>query len=323
MGRRVCVLFLGGTISAGETTGGRTRRLRGDELIGDALRAELAEGGVELDVRDLRAVSSGSLRFGHMLEVLDAARSSDADGIVVVQGTDTLEETSYLLDLLWDDDRPIVFTGAMRGPTLAGPDGPANLLAAARTAASTTWRGLGALLVLADEIHAARFVTKRHSTSISTFVSPNAGPLGRLAEGVPVRMTSVARHAALPAPSSIDVRVPLVVAALDDDGTLLRGVADCDGLVMSGFGVGHVPERIVPALDDLAQRMPVVLASRTGAGQVLHHTYYGAGSETDLLGRGLIPAGMLDAYKSRLLLCVLLAGGAGRDRVVEEFRARG
>lgn len=321
MQTQVLILFLGGTISAGPVSGGSTTRLHGDTLL--AAVPDLAECGIGLDVRDLRAIPGGSLQFGDLLEVLDTARSSTADGVVVVQGTDTLEETAYLVDLLWDDDRPIVFTGAMRGPTLAGPDGPANLLAAVQTASSDQWRGLGALLVLADEIHAARFVAKRHTTGPGAFVSPNAGPLGRMVEGKPVLLTSIRRHPALPMPSELVARVPLMVTTLGDDGALLRSVDDCDGLVVAGFGAGHVPEAIVSRLAELAERMPMVLASRTGAGSVLSQTYWAPGSETDLLSRGLIPAGFLDPYKARLLLVVLLATRASRETIVDAFRDRG
>ncbi|WP_222432131.1 asparaginase [Leekyejoonella antrihumi] len=321
MSRTICILFLGGTISASTVHEGRTVRLLGDQLV--AATPGLAAVDADLEVHDLRSCPSGSLTFDHLLEVLHTARASEADGIVVVQGTDTLEETAYFVDLFWGDDRPVVFTGAMRGPTLAGPDGAANLLAAVQTAADDRFRGLGVLLVLNDEIHAARFVAKRHSTSPSTFVSPNAGPLGRLAEGEPRLVTTVPRNPPLPAPARVSARVPLVVTTLGDDGTILEALDGCDGLVVAGFGAGHVPDRLVERLGELAKRMPVVLASRTGAGPVLTHTYFAPGAETDLIARGLIPAGSLDPYKARLLLLALLSTGADHQTIAAAYRARG
>ena len=117
-----------------------------------------------------------------------------AHGVVVTQGTDTMEETAFLVDCLWDDDAPFVFTGAMRNPTLPGADGPANLTAAIRTAAVDAARGRGAMVVFNDEIHAARFVRKTHSTSPAAFRSPDAGPIGHVVEGVPRFLTDVSRR---------------------------------------------------------------------------------------------------------------------------------
>src|SRR6185437_15072259 len=114
-------------------------------------------------------------------EILRRVEDGSA-GIVITQGTDTIEETAFALDLLWAGHAPIVITGAMRNPTLPGADGPANLLAAVRVAASPAARGLGVLVVIADEIHAARFVSKRHTQSPAAFAAL-AGPLGWVSEG--------------------------------------------------------------------------------------------------------------------------------------------
>jgi len=114
--------------------------------------------------------------------------------------------------------------------------------------------------------------------------------------------------------------VALYTMALDDDGLLLDGVAAThQGLVVAAFGVGHVPARLAPVLGALAERMPVVLASRTGAGPVLHRTYGAVGSEKDLRGRGLLGAGLLDPYKARVLLRLLIASGADRAAIAAAF----
>jgi L-asparaginase len=178
---------------------------------------------------------------------------------------------------------------------------------------------------MADEIHAGARVRKTHSTSPSAFASPNGGPLGHLVDGTPTILNRpVARHRLRSMRRDRRPRVGLYTATLGDDGTLIKALAhDVDGLVVAGFGVGHLPECWVETLSDLATRMPVVLASRIGAGPALRNTYGFPGSERDLISRGLIPAGFLDPYKSRILLYLALAAGADRAAVAAEFDAAG
>lgn len=315
----VTLFAMGGTISmAGE-----------DRLDGAALTA--AVPGLEtlsgpLEIRDQEPVSSGSLTFERVLSVAASAAEAveaGATGIVITQGTDTLEETAYLLDLVWRYEAPLVVTGAMRNPTLAGHDGPANLLAAARVADSRAARGLGVLVAFDDEIHTARWARKTHSTSTGTFVSPDTGPIGHLVEGRVRILAGALRPEPLPVPTGC-ARVGLYTVTFDDDpATLAAHAAGQDGLVVAAFGVGHVPAVLVETLGGLAARIPVVLTSRTGAGPVLRNTYHAPGSEIDLLGRGLIDGGFVHPYKARVLLKVLLGGGADHAAVAAAFAARG
>jgi L-asparaginase len=319
--RRVSVFFLGGTISMTPGDDGTVvSRLGSAELV-DAVPG-LDDLDVELVLHDLYTMPSADLTPNDLLELLDEAHRSDGDGVVVVQGTDTVDETAFLLDLLWADETPMVVTGAMRNPSLAGADGPANLLAAVTVAAGGPFRGQGVLVVLNDEVHAARYISKRHSSSPAAFGSPNLGPLGSVIEGTPVRLAGVARRTSLAQPAAINHRVPVVVTVLADDGVLLEDLEHrCDGLVVAGFGAGHVPGRLAERLGDIAARIPVVLASRVGAGPVLRATYGAIGSEFDLLRRGLVSAGMLDPYKARVLLLVLLANGGDRAAIAAGFAA--
>lgn len=326
MPRSITAFFLGGTISmtsAGDGGDAAVVRLRGDELLGGV--PQLAALDVAIEARQFRSLPSAALSFDDVVELVASARaacSDGADGVVVVQGTDTIEETAYLIDLLWDSDTPVVVTGAMRNPALAGADGPANMLAAVTVAASETFRGLGALVVFADEVHAARFVRKTHSTSVATFVSPNAGPVGHVVEGTAHRLTLVERRASYRVRTPVTARVPVLAVGLDDTGDLIAELAArVEGLVVSGVGGGHVPPPLAEQLGRLAQRVPVVLASRTGSGAVLTRTYGFTGSETDLLNRGLIGSGFLDAYKARVLLRVLLAAGVERAAMADAFAA--
>lgn len=326
MADEVVLYTLGGTISmAGSGAGdgdvaGVVARLGGADLAHDV--PGLAETGVALVVEDVERVPSADLTFAQVLDLVRRASEAvraGARGVVVTQGTDTLEESAYLADLVWPHPEPLIFTGAMRNPTLAGPDGPANLLAAVTAAAEPAARGLGVLVAFNDELHAARWVRKAHATSTATFVSPDAGPVGRLEEER-VRILSVPpRRAPLPIPAAdqLDaVRVAVHTAVLDEQGDELDGTAErYQGLIVAGLGVGHVTSRLVPALAGLAELMPVVLTSRAGAGPVLRHTYGAPGSEIDLQNRGLINGGLLHPYKARVLLRLLLAGGADREQI--------
>lgn len=318
---RVSVFGLGGTIAMAANAGGVVPSLSAEQLV--AAVPELANTDIELDVVSFRSRPGASLTFADLVELAAAVRErldAGATGAVITQGTDTIEETAYLLDLLHTGPQPVVVTGAMRNPTLAGPDGPANLLGAIQVAASPHTVGLGCLVVFADEIHSASRVRKTHSTSTGTFASPTGGPLGYLIEGTPTVVNRPMHRFTIDRPLRHHPRVGLYTATLGDDGAYLAAIADqVDGLVVAGFGVGHVPDNWVPALADLATRVPVVLASRTGAGPVLRATYGFPGSERDLLDRGLIRAGLLDPYKGRILLHCLLAAGTDRPGIAAAF----
>ncbi|MGI5147214.1 asparaginase [Plantactinospora sp. CA-294935] len=325
--RRVAVFSLGGTIAmTSGKNGGVVPALNAADLV--AAVPGLADTGITVQVHDFRKLPGASLGFDDLIALASAAKGAvddGIDGVVVTQGTDTIEETSFVLDLLWACDAPLVITGAMRNPTMAGADGPANLLAAVTVAAAPALRRLGCLVVLGDEIHAARWVRKTHTTSPAAFASPDTGPVGLVAEGQPRVLARPARHPlALNMPQPKAVRTAVLPVVLGDDGeTLHHAAAGLDGLVVAGFGVGHVPAATVPVLTELADTMPVVLASRTGAGPVLTSTYGFAGSESDLLARGLISAGTLDCYKARVLLHLLLAASADRGEVAKAFETIG
>lgn len=309
--RSVSVISLGGTIAGAPRPGeqGVSPTLGAADLVASV--PGLAHSGIGVAAHSFRQVPGGSLGFADLRElgaVIEREIDGGATGVVVTQGTDTIEETSFFLDLTVRREAPVVVTGAMRNPSLAGPDGPANLLAAVRVAADPNARGMGCLVVFADEVHAARDVRKTHSTSLGTFRSPNTGPLGHVVEDVRFHQRVEALPALAAGPALDGLRVPVWSAVLGDSGETLRLLdGGIDGLVVAGFGVGHAPQACVPALAALRARVPVVLSSRTGSGPVLTRTYSAPGSEQDLLGRGLINAGYLDPYKARILLLLLLS----------------
>jgi len=322
--RRVAVFSLGGTIAmtSDPHTPGVIPALSGQQLL--AAVPGLSGLDLDVEVHDFRRVPGGSLAIDDVIALHASIGSVSADGVVVTQGTDTIEEVAYLLDLLESGDQPVVVTGAMRNPTLAGADGPSNLLAAIQVAGDATAAGLGCLVVFADEIHAARHVRKIHGTSVAAFASPDAGPLGYLVEGRVRWLTIPRRRPAVQLTPGVRVpRVPLVTATMGDDGELLRCVDDrFDGLVVAAFGAGHVPAAWVEPLATLAKRIPVVLASHPG-GPLLTTTYMFPGSEIDLLRRGLIGAGFLNPAKARILLILLLMSGAERHEIARTFTAEG
>jgi L-asparaginase len=232
-------------------------------------------------------------------------------GVVIAQGTDTLEETAFLADLYWDRSEPLIFTGAMRPPSRPSADGPANLVAACRVAASEAARRAGVLVVLDDVIHQARAVRKDHSTALSAFRSPTTGPIGMLTEGrVTFLRPSASRKTPLARPTW-DPYVPALETHLDDNGATLRAVrsAGAHGVTIAAFGVGHVSAAMAAEIERTGRDIPVVASSRTRAGGTLRNTYGFEGSEMDLIQRGAILSGTLDHRKSRILLWALLAGG--------------
>jgi L-asparaginase len=285
------------------------------------------------DVADLVFVPTKQVASPHMTmqDLLDMrmavqdAVAQGSSGIVITQGTDTMEEIAFGLDLLGQGPEPVVVTGAMRNASMPGADGPGNLLAAVRVAASPAARGLGTLVVMNDEIHAARFVRKAHTQNPAAFQSAATGPLGWVAEADVRILTRPAASIHLDLPDgAAPAPVCLLKVGLGEDGRLLPYLAPAGfvGLVLEGLGGGHLTQELAAPerLDPILAQMPVVLASRVGRGEVLRSTYGGfIGSETDLIARGVIFASALDGPKARLLLSLLIVSGAERARIRDIF----
>jgi L-asparaginase len=293
--------------------------------------AELLGSGTGPEVRQIafRRLPSADLTVADVLELaaaIEAAAAEGAAGAVVSQGTDTLEETAYLLDLLVGSDIPVVVTGAMRNASTPGADGPANLDAAVRVAASPLALGLGVLVVFGDELHLARFVRKTHSSRPAAFTSSGVGPVGWVSEGrVRIPLVPRRRTPRIELPDGAQIpAVALLRAGLDSaPGSYSWPVeTGCAGAVVEVFGAGHLSSGSMSEIGELSARMPVVFCSRTGTGETF--TGSGAtysGSESDLLDRGLIPAGALDGPKARLHLALLLAIGADRAAIAQSLAA--
>lgn len=321
----VTLLTLGGTIFM--TQGADGGHAAPDAAAGERLTSTLIDG-VELTAHEIANVSSSDVRPHHLAEVLGRARQAvdgGADGVVLTHGTDTLEESAFLLNRYWDRDAPLVVTGAMRPASALGADGPANLHDAVRTAASPSARGAGVLVVFDAQGHLADQVTKASSRSVSAFASAPSGPFAlvdgaelRLLQAVPER---VARLSAGEPPAHLPP-VPALMAGLDDDFDLLDHLpsGSVAGLVIAGVGMGHVSPAAMPRLRQLLEAgVPVVVATRIASGGTSTHHYAYPGSEVDLLASGAVMAGLLPPAKARLLLQGLLASNADPDQIRESF----
>jgi L-asparaginase len=268
----------------------------------------------QLQAQSLRNLPGAHVTAADALEIATAAaREADAGaGVVVTHGTDTLEETAFLCDLLYGGAAPIVFTGAIRPASASGADGPANLADAVAIAQDPDADGLGVVVVFAGQIHAARAVRKVDSTAPAAFGSPRSGPIGRVHEGrVAIELRPPRRPPV--APARLDAFVPIVPTWQGDDGALLRAAvaAGADGLVLVALGAGHVGPPVLAQLRAAAAALPVVVTTRPERGAVLRSTYGFEGSEADVRAAGAIAAGELSPQAARIKLLACL--GASLD----------
>lgn len=283
----IAVISTGGTIASTNDSGGdASPELTGSDLV-DAVPGL---GDVaEIVTEDFSNVPSPHFTVEQMYDLTERIRAynedSSVDGVVITQGTDILEESAYFVDCCYGGKTPVVFTGAMRNPTLASPDGPGNMLASVRTAKSDEARGLGALVVFNDRIAAARDVTKMNSMNPDTFRSPEFGPLATVDENRvhwqrrPIDRTPNydLERAAL----DNDVRALTTTADMSDHA--IRAAADAPALCLAATGAGHIPPGIIPALEDLREEgVPIVATTRCPEGRLARRTYDFPGSEATL-----------------------------------------
>lgn len=315
------------------TTGG-TIAMRHDQAAGGAVPALTTEDFTRQLASDVTAVeweeycNLPSAHFtpesiwGLRTRVAELIRADDVQGIVVTHGTDTMEETAYLLDLTVDTDKPVVLTGAMRTASDEGYEGMANLSSAIRVAASTAARDLGALLVMNQEIHAARDATKTHTQSLDTFKSPNHGPLGRVdGDRVVVDRRVVRQH--IPC-SRLQPDVHLIKVAMGADDSFLRLLIEREaaGVVIEALGGGRVPPWWMPTIREAAQQgMVVVIASRCPSGRV-YDGYGYEGAYKDLLAAGVVFAEGLSGQKARIMLMVALGTARHGESVQALYSAQ-
>lgn len=319
----IVLVFTGGTISMREDTsrGGAMPALSGAEILA-------ATRGIER-IAEVDAIDFGRYPGPHMtVERAWALRGVVAGqlareavtGVVVTHGTDSLEETAYLIARSVRSDKPVVFTGAMRTASDLGWDGPANLLNAVRVAASPDARGYGVLVAMSSRIYSAIDATKAHTHMLDAFQSPGLGPVGVIdEEQVIFRRALPGTRAVIdcPAPAT---PVDIVYAWQGSDSRLLDASGDVAlGVVVAAMGRGNVPPEMLPGIGRwITSGRPVVVTSRAGRGRVgVTYGYEGGGRR--LREMGAIFAGSLRPQQARIDLMLALGAGMGGDALRELF----
>jgi L-asparaginase len=312
--RRVAVVFTGGTISmvVDPVAGGAVPALDGAAILARTPGLDRIAEVVSID-RGRKPASHWT--FAELLELAGTVRELVADptvdGVVFVQGTDTIEETSFLLDLVVDARKPIVVTGAMRNATEPDYDGPANLRDAVTVAASGLLEGAGVVVVLAGTIEPADDVTKTHTAALDTFRSLNAGRLGRIEDGMVVLERGRGPRRPALAVERIAEPIPIVTATVAMDAAVLDALAALHpaGIVVAATGGGNTSPGLLAAAERaMAAGIPVVLASRSAAGAAGTGYAFPGGGAT-WARAGALLAGTLTPPKARIALGVALGAG--------------
>jgi len=317
------IISTGGTIAESPGEGDRFH-LSARQLIaglGSAFRL------LEVETVDLMDVPSTFMRPEDMLRIGTAIETALSDphvtGAVITHGTATLEETAFCVDVTRSPGKPVVFTGALLTPGEVGYDGLMNLADAIATAASPASHGLGALVVMNGEIHTARDVVKAHASALSSFRSPEFGPLGRIDRGNVYYTRRPSVRTVPLSPKRPPATVPLLTCYAGIEGVELEIMAArAKGLVLQGMGSGTTPPWLVETVSKLVQRgTTVVLTSRCAEGRVLTaipERRAVAGYPETLYAAGVIPS-WLPGLKARLKLSLALASGLSEAELRERM----
>jgi L-asparaginase len=323
----VWVLSTGGTISGKGATSTSLAEYSSGALLGEELVNAVPEIRLfaNVKVEQITNVSSADISIANWITIANRineifAKDPNVAGIVITHGTNTMEETAYFLNLTVKNDRPVVLTGSMRPSTAISADGPLNLLNAIRTASSSEARGKGVLILMNDEIHGARDVTKTNTYRVETFRSPELGYLGYAdADKITFYRTSTKRHTVN---SEFDVsslkdlpKVEIVYSYVQPSPVLIQALvaSGVKGIVLAGTGAGLISSfekaALKSALSSAPDSRPVfVRSNRTGNGRVIARDEYDA--------MGMIPADNLNPQKARILLMLALT----KTRNLEEIK---
>lgn len=260
-----------------------------------------------------------------MLELarqVQAVLSNDeVHGVVVTHGTDTLEETAFIMSMVLKSTKPVVFVGAMRNASQIGWDGPSNLRSAILTAGSDKMSKSGVLVCMNDVILAGEEATKTHTVALETFQSRDTGPIARIENSQILPLAQRKPWNSYPIPCQLDQRVEIIKLSAGSDALSLRTLSDLgyQGFVIEGLGCGNVPITAMPNLTAVLQKnLPVVICTRCHRGPT-SNTYAYEGAAMRLMERGAILSGSLSSHKARLKLMLLLGSGLSLTEIRKAF----
>ena len=310
--KKIAIIFTGGTISmtVNKDTNAATPSLSSGDII---QLVKHIQDFADVELIDFSAIPGPHMTPAKMMELkkvvaMQCARP-DIFGVVVTHGTDNLEETAYLLDLTLDTDKPVVITGSMRNASELGYDGPSNLASAILTAMNEASKSRGVLVVLNDEINAAREVTKTHTMSLDTFKSMEFGPLGIVDSNnvIYYREQTFGKNLILVDNLIEDVELIKVASGMTSRMIDFLVTSDVKGIVIEAMGRGNVPPALMAGIKNaIAHKIPVVLVSRNPLGRIMPSYGYPGGG-LDLANAGVIMARNLNGQKARIALMLSLA----------------
>lgn len=308
--KNILVLHTGGTISMTQASGGKIVQTDSNPLVGNE---GLFNDDIQLTTEEIFNLPSPHVTPKVMLKLKDRivqAEKDGIDGVVITHGTDTLEETAYFLDLTLRSEIPVVLTGAMRSSNEIGSDGLYNFQCAVWTAADNESRNKGVLVVMNDEVHTARYVTKTHTTNVSTFRTPTFGPIGMITKNKVHFYQELIRQSYCPIDHVLDhVYLLKAYSGMTSDMFDLINQPSTNGLVIEALGAGNMPPETLPGIQRLLDNnIPIVLVSRCPNG-VAQDIYDYVGGGVELKKMGLIFCRGLNGQKARIKLLIGLSHG--------------
>ena len=308
MPKKILVLHTGGTISMQADASGAVVTSSDNPMnhVSNPLN------GIQVHTLDFFNLPSPHIKPKHMLALYQKIKeeADNYDGVVITHGTDTLEETAYFLDTMEVPHMPIVLTGAMRSSNELGSDGVYNYLSALRVASDDKAADKGVLVVMNDEIHAAKYVTKTHTTNVSTFQTPTHGPLGLIMKQEILYFKTAEPRVRFDL-DHIQGLVPIIsaYAGMTDELIDMLDLEQLDGLIIQAFGAGNIPKETAEKLESLLQKgIPVALVSRCFNG-IAEPVYAYQGGGVQLQKSGVFFVKELNAQKARLKLLIALNAG--------------